>query len=261
MRNNSTTKRLSGKVAIVTGAGKGVGKAIAKLLAAEGAQVAVLSQTPANVDSTVAEIIDAGGEAAGVVCDVSNPAAIEAAVAKVIERFGGVDILVNNAHDTSCLNSSVIDLKAEQLDRNFATGPHAMLRFMQLCHPQMVARGGGRIINIATTAGMKGAPTFAPYGMAKEAVRALTRHAAREWGPDGITVNNVCPLALTEALDHLIKNNTPGVPAAPPIPIARYGSAEKDIAPVVLFLASDDGQYMTGYSLMADGGNSIGTAS
>jgi NAD(P)-dependent dehydrogenase (short-subunit alcohol dehydrogenase family) len=217
----------------------------------------VLSQTPANVESTVAGIVAAGGEAAGFVCDVGNPDSIDKAVADVVNKYGGVDILINNAHDTVGLTSTVMELKTDKLAKQFATGPYAILRFMQACQPFMVARGGGRIVNMASGAGVRGAPNYAPYAMAKEAVRALSRVAAREWGKDGITVNNVCPLGLTDGLALAIER---GHPATPATPIPRYGSPEKDIAPVVLFLASDEGQYLTGYTLMADGGLSIDTS-
>lgn len=246
--------RLAGKVAIVTGAGRGLGKAIAELFAREGARVAVVSQTAANVDQTVASITDEGGEAKGFICDVAAANSIDATVAQVIAHFGGVDILVNNAHDTIGLTSRVIALTPEKLERQFATGPYAILRFMQQCQPSMVARGGGRIVNMASGAGITGAQNYAPYAMAKEAVRALTRSAAREWGKYGITINNLCPLGLTEGLELAIER---GFSATPDLPLPRYGSPADDIAPVVLFLASDDSRYMTGYTLMADGGMTI----
>lgn len=250
-------KRLSGKVAIVTGAGRGLGKAISELFAAEGAQVAVLSRTPGNVDRTVADIVAKGGQAAGFVCDVSKREEIDSAVKWVVKQFGGVDILVNNAHDTTGLTNDVIDITAEQLDRQFSSGPFAALYLMQACQPHMLARGGGRIVNIASGAGMIGANNYGAYAMSKEALRALTRSAAREWGKDGITVNNVCPLGLTDALELAIER---GFDAVPTTPIPRYGSPSKDIAPTVLFLSSDEGRYLTGYTLMADGGQNIDTA-
>lgn len=244
--------RLAGKVAIVTGAGRGIGRATAKLLAAEGAKVAVLSRTPANVDSVVADIHAAGGTALGVVCDIGDAEQITAAVDKVVAAYGRIDILVNNAFDPSVVLSSVIDLPVEQLQRNFEMGPIAYLRMMQACHPHLRASGEGRVINFGSMAGTIGLVGYGPYNMAKEAVRALTRTAAREWATDKVTVNNVLPLAETWGEE---------VKVPPPTnALARFGSPEEDIAPVVLFLASKDAQFLTGYSLTPDGGAIIDSA-
>ena len=133
------------------------------------------------------------------------PDQIKAAVDKVVAAYGGIDILVNNAFDPSAVFSSVIDLSVEQLQRNFDMGPIANLRMMQACYPHLKASGDGRVINFASLAGVLGLVPYAPYDMAKEAVRALTRVAAREWGADRITVNNVLPVA-----------NTWGAATAPP---------------------------------------------
>lgn len=243
--------RLTGKVAVITGAGRGIGRATARLFAAEGAKVAVLSLTAANIDQVVADIQAAGGTALGVVCDIADPGQIRVATEKVVAAYGGIDILVNNAFDSASALSPVIDLSVAQLQRNFDTGPIAYLRTMQACHPYLKASGEGRIINFGSMAGVVGLADYGPYAMAKEAVRALTRVAAREWAGDRITVNNVLPLA-----------DTWGAKDVPPPSnaLARYGSAEEDIAPVVLFLASRDAQFMTGYSLMPDGGLIIDSA-
>lgn len=242
--------RLNGKTAIVIGAGRGIGRATARLFAAEGAKVAVLSLTQANIDAVVTDIEAEGGTAIGVRCDVSDAGQIRAAVAKVVQACGGVDILVNNAFDPAAVFSPVIDLTAEQLQRNFDMGPVAYLRTMQACYPYLKASGQGRVINLGSAGGLLGMTGYAPYGMAKEAVRALTRVAAREWGADKITVNNVMPIADTFGSDR------------PPLPnvLDRNGSPEDDIAPVLLFLASKDAQFITGYSLTPDGGMVIDAA-
>lgn len=244
--------RLEQKIALVTGASRGIGRATAKRFAAEGAKVAVLSRTASTLDGVVAEIEAAGGTALAVPSDIGSAEQIKDAVDRVVAAFGGLDILVNNAFDPSVAYASILDISTEQLQRNFDVGPIAYLRFMQAAYPHLKASGEGRVINFGSLAGVSGLVGMGAYGMAKEAVRALTRAAAREWAADNITVNNVLPVAATWG---------PEADVPPPTnALGRYGSAEDDIAPVVLFLASKDAQFLTGYSLTPDGGSIIDSA-
>lgn len=244
-------QRLNNKVAIVTGGARGIGAAISKRFAAEGAKVAILSRNKTRIDDCVKAIADAGGEALGIVCDITQPEAITSAVAEVVAALGTVDILVNNAMDVTTTEGTALDTKLERINHQMQGGPYAHLLFMQACYPYMKGRGG-RVINLASSVGFIGKEGYLPYAIAKEGVRALTRVAAREWGADDITVNCVCPVAMSDSFDTAVADGEWN--AADFLPIPRIGNSEKDIAPVIAFLASEDAAYMTGYSLMADGG-------
>jgi len=252
------TGRLEGKVAIVTGAGRGLGRAIARRFAAEGAAIGALSLTPSGIDETVALIQQDGGRAIGVRCDLGDTASIRPSIEKVVEAFGTVDILVNNGHDVSVdsMTAPFETASVEQMMRQFTTGPIGSVVAMQACFPYL-KRKGGAVINVGSAVGVKGIAKFAPYAMAKEAIRAATRVAAQEWGKFGITVNTVCPAADTPGARTTIASGVLGdLPRVTP-PIARHGSSEDDIAPVFLFLASADAQFMTGHTFMVDGGITI----
>jgi NAD(P)-dependent dehydrogenase (short-subunit alcohol dehydrogenase family) len=244
--------RLEGKVAIITGAGRGIGKAMARRFAAEGAKVAVTSFTPANVEALAAELNAAhgAGTAIGIVCDVGEESQIKAAVAKTVETFGTVDIAVNNAFELASATRKVMDTTAADFERQMVTGPLAALRVMQAVFPHMEGRDG-RILNFGSAAAFQGVVGMTPYNMAKEAIRGLTRTAAREWGDRKITVNSLCPVALTESFQTALDK---GLAEVAPSPIPRMGSLDDDIVPVALFLVSPEAGYVTGQSYMADGG-------
>jgi NAD(P)-dependent dehydrogenase (short-subunit alcohol dehydrogenase family) len=242
--------QLDGKVAVVTGAGRGIGRAIARALAAAGAAVTVLERDGDTGASTIDEITALGGEARLVTGDVRQRADCEAVVAAAVERFGAVDVLVNNAQQVPAgpLDACTDD----DMYAAWESGALAAFRLMQLCHPLMAARGGGAIVNLASGAGTEGLAGLGAYAVAKEGIRALTKVAMREWGVDGIRVNTVCPWARTEYWDTLsdraqqarVKHN----------PLRRIGEPE-EVASVVVFLASDAGSYVTGQTIHVDGGN------
>jgi len=258
----SRTHPLAGKIALVTGAGRGLGRAIALDLAAAGAAVAVVSRTAQQVERTAAEIRDLGVRAIGFASDLVAPGAAAAAVARVAAALGPVDILVNNAADTavSSMCCPVESVGLAQLDRQMATSPHLALQLMQACLPHMKT-AGGRIINMASAAGVDGVANFLPYAMAKEAMRALTRVAAREWGRYGITINTVCPAADTQAArDAMSSGNLDDVLKSAAPAIARLGGCAQDVAPMVTFLAGPNASYLSGYTYMVDGGACIDAA-
>lgn len=261
-------KRLEGKVAIVTGAGRGIGRAISLAYAAEGARVVVSSRSPDTVEAVCAEIRAAGGIALGVACDVADKAQIVAMVSKAVAEFGTVDILVNNAQSFGTRDKPtpypqrrrIEQSLDEEWEYTLRTGLMATLWAMQAVFPHMKAQGRGKIINFGSMAGQRGESTTAPYNATKEAIRSLSRTAAREWGRHGINVNVINPAALSHALTTFFKDfpPPPGTESAQHIPLRRLGDPEKDIAPVAVFLASDDSNYLTGMTMMADGGLLMG---
>ncbi|MGW6374631.1 SDR family NAD(P)-dependent oxidoreductase [Rhodococcus sp. NPDC055112] len=247
---------LDGKVALITGAGQGIGQGISFALAKEGVAIAVAGRTESKLDATVAAIREFGGTAIPVRCDVSDSGDIAAAVDKTVTELGGVDILVNNANDA--MPGKLLDVKDGEFEKAFASGPLATLRLMQACHPHMVARGGGSIINLVTSAAVRwDAGGYGVYGSIKEGMRVLTRAAASEWGRDGIRVNNVAPHALTPALKWWMgKNPEEAAEFVAGIPLGRVGEPEADIGRAVVFLVGEDARYLTGATIPLDGGQS-----
>ena len=248
--------RLQGRVAIVTGAGQGVGRGIALALAKEGAAVAVLGRTLEKCQRTAGEIEAAGGRGLALACDVGVREQVDGAVASVVEAFGGVDVLVNNAHTSRPL-TSIMDTTEKDLALAFA-GLHGTLYFMQACFPFLKERRGA-VINLGSIAGTRGDAGFAAYAAAKEGIRALTRVAAREWGEHGVRVNVICPFSDSPGVEYMIRKDPNFIPTLTAgAALRRLGSSEHDVGRTVVFLASDDGAFITGQTLNVDGGMWIG---
>jgi NAD(P)-dependent dehydrogenase (short-subunit alcohol dehydrogenase family) len=245
--------RLNDKVALVTGAGQGVGQGIAFALAAEGAAVAVAGRTESKVADTAREIERRGVRAVAIVCDVANPEDIERTVSETAARLGGIDILVNNAYDGAW--GPLLSLDDAAFMRGIVAGPLASFRFMRACHPHLKRRGGGNIINLATSAAVRwDSSNYGAYAVAKQGVRALTRAAAAEWGADGIRVNSIAPLALSPAFKAWTENDPEGKTFHKSVPLKRIGDCEQDIGRAVVAIVSSDLCYLNGATIPLDGG-------
>ena len=239
--------QLKDKRIIVTGGASGIGAAVVKVFAEEGARVASLD-------------LQAGVAWPGVlgqVCDVADPASVEQAFATACEHLGGLDVLVHAA--AIAPNVAVDDLTLEQWQRVMAVNAGGTFLTNRAARQHMVA--GGRIINFASAAGVIGQPGKAHYTASKGAVLAWTRTVAREWGPSGITVNAICPAMWTPMYEATRASMNPHTLAghdafmASHIPLGgRLGDSERDLAPVLVFLAGDGARFVTGQTLMIDGG-------
>jgi len=246
---------LEGKIAIVTGAGQGVGQGIAFALAGEGASTVVAGRTESKLVDTCEEIERRGGTAIPIGCDVTSKEQIEACVAKTIERFGTVDILVNNAQVVPL--GRLLDLDEKNIQDGWTSGPLATLRFMKACYPYL--KGGGSIVNLGSSAALRWDMSgYGAYAAVKEGIRSLTRAAAAEWGPDGIRVNVIMRHALSPGLKWWTENRPEEAAAfVKTIPLGRIGDCEKDIGRAVVFLVGPDASYISGTTLMLDGGQAF----
>jgi 3-oxoacyl-[acyl-carrier protein] reductase len=246
---------LEDKIAVVTGASRGIGRAIAETLAAEGATVVVNYQTNAEAAETVVSAITAaGGRALAVAADVSDTAAAEGLIKAAIDAFGHIDIVVNNAGTTR--DTLLLSMKEEQWDVVLATNLKSVFNVCKAAaRPMLRRKQGGRIINISSVSGIVGQPGQTNYAASKAGIIGFSKSLAKELGSRGITVNVVAPgfvlTDLTAGLSDELVQQTLGY-----IPLGRWGQAQ-EIAHAVAFLASDRASYITGAVLQVDGG--IGT--
>jgi len=252
------TFRLDGKTAIVTGATKGIGYAIAATFAAYGANVVITSRTPADCARCAAELTGAGGSCIGIAANSARKEEIDTVIAAAEERFGRVDILVNNA-GISGETAPLLKQTEENFDKVIAVNLKGVFLFAQAAAGKMAADGqGGRIINIASVGGLIGGKGVAPYGASKAGVISLTKTMANEWARYGITVNAVCPgYVVTELNREFFADPAFKEKMERRTAVRRLGTVE-EVAGPVLALASDCFSYMTGTTLLLDGGQTIG---
>ena len=236
----------------MTGAGQGVGQGIAFALAAEGAALAVSGRTASKLESTVDEITRRGGRALAVRCNVKDPDDLAAAVDATVSRFGGLQILVNNAQEVPL--GTLADVTDEAFRAGFESGPLATLRMMKLAYPHL--KGDGVIVNLASTSAMRwDMAGYGAYAAVKEGIRSLTRAAACEWAADGIRTNVILPHATSPALAGWVAAHPEEAEAfQATIPMRRIGDCEADIGRFVAMLCSDASAYLNGQTIALDGG-------
>ncbi|MCC7450244.1 MAG: SDR family oxidoreductase [Anaerolineae bacterium] len=253
--------RLNHKVAFITGGGKGIGQAIARLFAAEGACVTILDVDAPALENTAAQIRANGGNCLTYQGSVTSSADIRDALAQTNEQFGGLDILVSNAG--VAIPGSVVDISEEDWDRVFDINLKGAFRVSKYGIPYLLKRGGGAVINIASTQGWRGFPGWSGYAATKGAIIALSRQVAMEYSKQRVRCNSIAPGAIDTPM-----NEGVFAQAADPAaerrkwdennPLGRIGQGD-DIARAALYLASDDGEWVTGTCLIVDGGQLAGS--
>jgi 3-oxoacyl-[acyl-carrier protein] reductase len=258
-RRGARGERLAGRTVVVTGAGQGVGEGIARACAGEGANV-VIAARRAETGEPVAEAIRAGGaEAVCVVTDVTKRDSMERCVAETVDRYGGLEIMVHNAYRGASPHR-LEDVDVELWERNSRTAVWGSYYSAALAWPHLEAAGDrGRLILVTSPSGVEGSVNIPIYSPVKAAQRAIAKSLSREWGPMGITVNCIAPVASSPALVNAFEQQPvlkERVEAR--TSLRRIGDPEHDIGAVAVFLASDDGSYVTGQTIVCDGGSFMG---
>ncbi len=257
-RLSKLSRSVAGKVAIVTGAASGMGRATAHLLSDEGAKVAVVDLDPARVAVVVKEITEAGGDAEGFDVDVSDPAAVKALVAGVVERFGGIDILINNAGVS--IPASAGEASDDEFDaawqRTIAVNLTAQALLVRAALPYLRQHGEGRVVNIASTEGLIATAGIPAYTASKHGVIGLTKSLAVELGRSGVNVNAICPGPINTGMTSSIPDAAKETYARRRVPLRRYGEPE-EVAQMTLSLVLPAASFLNGAVVVVDGGMNI----
>ena len=248
--------QLEGKVAIITGAATGIGRATALLFAGEGASVVIADVNEDDAQRTVANIEDEGGSARFVQADVSEAEDVQALMERAGEEMGGIDVIVNNAGAQR--SGAVTEFEESEWDLLMRVNPRSCFLGAKYGVPHLRERGGGSIVNVSSLAGLKGGPGMTAYSASKGAIIAFTRALAEELAPDNIRANSVCPGWIDTpfnepAIEFMGGRAQQEEMVQQTVPLKRQGTPE-EIAPGILYLASDASSYVTGQELVIDGG-------
>lgn len=246
---------LEGKRALVTGASRGIGEAVASAFAEAGADVAVAARSTEALETLAGKIIATGRRAVPITCDVTKPEEVEACVERTIADLGAIDVLVNNAGGSRFM-APFLQTRAEGWYKGIDLNLHSVYEFCRVAGAHMVERGSGSVINVASTGGLHASPTLAFYGAAKAAVVHLSKTLAVEWGGWGVRVNAVCPGWVKTDLNRNLWGNPETERATVErVPLQRWGET-RDIAWTAVWLASEAGAYVNGAAIVVDGGQS-----
>lgn len=250
-------KKMEGKVVIITGGGGGIGFGISTAYAKEGANIVITGRTKSTLENAKERLEKAhNANILAVPADGGIEKDVRNVINKVIDEFGRIDVVINNGQ-TSKSGVPLAEHSVEDFDLAIYSGLYSTFNYMKLAYPHL-KESKGSVINFGSGAGLFGKPGQSSYAAAKEGIRGLSRVATTEWGPDGINVNVICPLAMTDKLAEW-KEEYPDLYAKTieGVPMGRFADAEKDIGKLCIFLSSEDGKYITGETITVQGGSGL----